>query len=72
MSNGVHHPISQARLDEYGAISPIQTAYPPYPTPYPDSTASSVPSEEPIIADAEEDKRKRNQAASAVQDTTRD
>ncbi|KAF2868481.1 hypothetical protein BDV95DRAFT_460244, partial [Massariosphaeria phaeospora] len=50
-------------------LSPLQTAYPPnpnvYQTPYPDSTASSAPSEDPIIVEADEDKRKRNQAASA-------
>lgn len=53
------------RLDDLGAISPLQTTYPPYATPYPDSTTSSAPSEDPLVADAEEDKRKRNQAASA-------
>jgi hypothetical protein len=57
--------ISQPRLDDYGPISPIQTAYPPYQTPYPDSTASSAPSEEHMVAEADDDKRKRNQAASA-------
>lgn len=66
--NGIPHQFdpSQPRIDDIGAISPIQTQYPPYATPYPDSTASSAPSEEhPIVADADEDKRKRNQAASA-------
>lgn len=33
--------------------------------PYPDSTASSAPSEDALHADVDEDKRKRNQAASA-------
>jgi hypothetical protein len=54
-----------SRIDDLAAISPPQTSYPPYQTPYPDSTASSAPSEELGVADAEEDKRKRNQAASA-------
>lgn len=65
--NGAHHQYdpSQPRLDDIGAISPLQTTYPPYTTPYPDSTASSAPSEDPLVADADEDKRKRNQAASA-------
>lgn len=54
-------------LDDLAPLSPIHASYNsnPYQTPYPDSTASSAPSEDPIIADAEEDKRKRNQAASA-------
>lgn len=60
--HGVHAP---SRIDDLGAISPLQTTYPPYTTPYPDSTASSAPSEEHVTADADEDKRKRNQAASA-------
>ncbi|KAF2474458.1 uncharacterized protein BDR25DRAFT_301788 [Lindgomyces ingoldianus] len=57
----------QPRLDELGTISPLQSAYPTYATPYPDSAASSAPSEDPIYTDpaADEDKRKRNQAASA-------
>lgn len=47
-------------------VSPLQPQYAnAYQTPYPDSTASSAPSEDPVVADAEEDKRKRNQAASA-------
>ncbi|PVI03988.1 hypothetical protein DM02DRAFT_519596 [Periconia macrospinosa] len=61
-----HHGAS--RLDDLTSpISPIQPHYNPnaYQTPYPDSAASSAPSEDPAIADAEEDKRKRNQAASA-------
>ncbi|CAI6333016.1 unnamed protein product [Periconia digitata] len=58
-----HHGAS--RLDDLTSpISPIQPHY-SYQTPYPDSAASSAPSEDPAIADAEEDKRKRNQAASA-------
>jgi hypothetical protein len=66
--NGYHPQFdpSQQRLEDLGAISPIQTTYPPYTNPYPDSTASSAPSEEhPTIVEADEDKRKRNQAASA-------
>lgn len=56
----------QVRFDDFGAISPIQTAFAPapYTTPYPDST-SSAQSEDPAAVEAEEDKRKRNQAASA-------
>jgi hypothetical protein len=63
----IHHQFnaSQAHLEGLGAISPVQATYPPYTTPYPDSTASSAPSEEPILAEVDEDKRKRNQAASA-------
>ena len=67
--NGVHHQFesSASRLDDLGTISPIQGGFPPYPTPYPDSTASSAPSEEhaAVAEVADEDKRKRNQAASA-------
>jgi hypothetical protein len=65
--NGLPHQFEAPppRLDDLGAISPLQATYPPYATPYPDSTASSAPSEEPLVADADEDKRKRNQAASA-------
>jgi hypothetical protein len=58
-----HH--NGPRLDDLGIVSPIQTAFPSYQTPYPDSTGSSAPSEDPIIIGADEDKRKRNQAASA-------
>ncbi|KAF2637719.1 hypothetical protein P280DRAFT_406522, partial [Massarina eburnea CBS 473.64] len=61
-----HHGAS--RLDDLASpLSPLQPQYNhnAYQTPYPDSTASSAPSDDPIIADAEEDKRKRNQAASA-------
>jgi hypothetical protein len=65
--NGLPHQFEAPlpRLDDLGAISPLQATYPPYTTPYPDSTASSAPSEEPLVAEADEDKRKRNQAASA-------
>ncbi|KAF2715252.1 hypothetical protein K504DRAFT_457424 [Pleomassaria siparia CBS 279.74] len=70
--NGLHHLTQQhdhdhhgPRLDDLAAISPLQTTYPSYQPPYPDSTGSSAPSEDPIIAGADEDKRKRNQAASA-------
>ncbi|KAF2271307.1 uncharacterized protein EI97DRAFT_388211, partial [Westerdykella ornata] len=65
--NGVPHhlDVTSPRFEDLSAISPLQTTYAPYTTPYPDSTASSAPSEDPIIADADEDKRKRNQAASA-------
>lgn len=65
--NGTHHPFeaSGPRIDDLGVVSPLQTTFPPYTTPYPDSNASSALSEEPLVADAEEDKRKRNQAASA-------
>ncbi|KAF1998838.1 hypothetical protein P154DRAFT_468550 [Amniculicola lignicola CBS 123094] len=68
--NGFQHPHDHGiqplpRVDDLGAISPIQTTYGPYATPYPDSTASSAPSEDPINIEADEDKRKRNQAASA-------
>lgn len=61
------HDHGAPRVDELAPISPLQPQYngPAFPTPYPDSTASSAPSEDPIIADVEEDKRKRNQAASA-------
>lgn len=58
-----HH--NGPRLDGLDIVSPIQTSYSSYQTPYPDSTGSSAPSEDPIIAGADEDKRKRNQAASA-------
>ncbi|PSN59800.1 hypothetical protein BS50DRAFT_604953 [Corynespora cassiicola Philippines] len=70
--NGHHlphltHEPGPPRLDDLAAISPLQTTYNPnaYQTPYPDSTASSAPSEDPVVLDADEDKRKRNQAASA-------
>jgi len=55
------------RLDDLSPISPLQPHYNPnsFPTPYPDSNASSAPSDDPIVAEADEDKRKRNQAASA-------
>ncbi|KAF2680115.1 hypothetical protein K458DRAFT_421661, partial [Lentithecium fluviatile CBS 122367] len=54
------------RLDDLTPISPLQPHYNPNAfAPYPDSTASSAPSDDPVVADAEEDKRKRNQAASA-------
>lgn len=57
-----------SHLDDL-VISPLQTTYAhnpnAYQTPYPDSTASSAPSEDPVVVDADEDKRKRNQAASA-------
>ena len=59
------HDHAGPRIDDLGAISPLQTTYPPYQTPYPDSTGSSAPSEDPLVAGADEDKRKRNQAASA-------
>lgn len=71
------HP-TRARPDDLTPISPLQTTYPPtipYATPYPDSTASSAPSDDLIVVGsdaasiiidaADEDKRKRNQAASA-------
>ncbi|ORX96156.1 hypothetical protein BCR34DRAFT_185282 [Clohesyomyces aquaticus] len=70
LDHGVPVPL-EPRLDELslGTISPLQSNFPPYTTPYPDSTASSAPSEEPLSTFAEqvvdEDKRKRNQAASA-------
>jgi len=62
-----YHDHGAPRVDELPPISPLQPQYGtnPFPTPYPDSTASSAPSEDPVIADVEEDKRKRNQAASA-------
>ncbi|KAF2008776.1 hypothetical protein BU24DRAFT_91615 [Aaosphaeria arxii CBS 175.79] len=68
--NGVSHHYDHTvhgapRIDDLGTISPLQSTYPPYPVPYPDSTASSAPSEETIPVEADEDKRKRNQAASA-------
>lgn len=84
--NGIpyhNHPFSsthptRTRPDELTPIPPLEATYPPtnpYITPYPDSTASSAPSEDllivgsdaaSIIVDAaDEDKRKRNQAASA-------
>lgn len=56
------------RLDDLSPISPLQAQYNnanAFQPPYPDSTTSSGPSEDPVIADVEEDKRKRNQAASA-------
>jgi hypothetical protein len=54
------------RLDELSPISPLQPYIPnAFHAPYSDSAASSAPSDDPVIADAEEDKRKRNQAASA-------
>ena len=55
------------RVDELSPISPHLPQYGAnaFTTPYPDSTASSAPSEDPVIADVDEDKRKRNQAASA-------
>lgn len=55
------------RLDDLSPLSPVQSHFNPnsFPIPYPDSTASSAPSDDPLVADAEEDKRKRNQAASA-------
>lgn len=55
------------RLDHLSPISPHQPQFNSndFPAPYPDSTASSAPSDDPVIADADEDKRKRNQAASA-------
>ncbi|KAL5380169.1 hypothetical protein DPSP01_007969 [Paraphaeosphaeria sporulosa] len=62
-----YHDHGAPRVDDLAPISPLQPQYngTAFPTPYPDSTASSAPSEDPIIADVEEDKRKRNQAASA-------
>ncbi|KAF2261027.1 hypothetical protein CC78DRAFT_546962 [Lojkania enalia] len=60
--------ILQQRFDEIGTISRHRTTYTPYATayttPYPDSI-SSAQSEDHSLAEAEEDKRKRNQAASA-------
>jgi hypothetical protein len=55
------------RLDDLTPISPFQQHYNPnaFQAPYPDSAGSSAPSDDPVIADADEDKRRRNQAASA-------
>ncbi|KAH6622241.1 hypothetical protein C7974DRAFT_314968 [Boeremia exigua] len=64
-------------LDELQGFSPVSAAYNinAYRTPYPDSNATSTSSAtspdrqgmmaDPIIVEADEDKRKRNQAASA-------
>jgi hypothetical protein len=63
-------------LDELNGFSPIAPNYNinTYRTPYPDSNATSTSSptspdpqlmNDPIIVEADEDKRKRNQAASA-------
>ena len=64
-----YHDHGAPRADDLAPMSPLQPQYNgngnAFPAPYPDSTASSAPSEDPIIADVEEDKRKRNQAASA-------
>ncbi|KAF1974507.1 hypothetical protein BU23DRAFT_461039 [Bimuria novae-zelandiae CBS 107.79] len=62
-----YHDHGAPRVEDLAPISPLQPHYSgtAFPTPYPDSTASSAPSEDAIIADVEEDKRKRNQAASA-------
>ncbi|KAJ4353901.1 uncharacterized protein N0V89_005632 [Didymosphaeria variabile] len=62
-----YHDHGAPRVDGLAPISPLQPQYngTAFPTPYPDSNASSAPSEDPLIADVEEDKRKRNQAASA-------
>jgi hypothetical protein len=63
-----HDHQSASRLDNLASpISPLHQQYNPnpYQTPYPDSNASSAPSEDALVVEAEEDKRKRNQAASA-------
>jgi hypothetical protein len=62
-----YHDHGAPRVEDLAPISPLQQQYngTAFPAPYPDSTASSAPSEDPITADVEEDKRKRNQAASA-------
>ena len=62
-----YHDHGAPRVDDLAPLSPLQPQYngTAFPAPYPDSTASSAPSEDPIHADVEEDKRKRNQAASA-------
>ncbi|KAL1608941.1 hypothetical protein SLS59_002133 [Nothophoma quercina] len=65
-------------LDELQGFSPVTAAYNmnTYRTPYPDSNATSTSSatspdphhgvvSDPVIIEADEDKRKRNQAASA-------
>ncbi|KAH7386915.1 hypothetical protein DE146DRAFT_759325 [Phaeosphaeria sp. MPI-PUGE-AT-0046c] len=63
-------------LDELNGFSPIAPNYSmnAYRTPYPDSNATSTSSatspdphliHDPVIVEADEDKRKRNQAASA-------
>jgi hypothetical protein len=63
-------------LDELNGFSPIAPNYSmnAYRTPYPDSNATSTSSAtspdphlitDPLIVEADEDKRKRNQAASA-------
>lgn len=65
-------------LDELQGFSPVTAAYNmnTYRTPYPDSNATSTSSAtspdphhgvipDPVIIEADEDKRKRNQAASA-------
>ncbi|KAK3202501.1 hypothetical protein GRF29_161g1465706 [Pseudopithomyces chartarum] len=61
------HGAPRAEDNTLPPISPLQPQYngTTFPAPYPDSTASSAPSEDPIVADVEEDKRRRNQAASA-------
>lgn len=61
------HGAARAEDNTLPPISPLQPQYNgnAFPAPYPDSTASSAPSEDPIVADVEEDKRRRNQAASA-------
>lgn len=69
-----HEPASI--LDELNGFSPIAPNYnmSAYRTPYPDSNATSTSSTtspdphlitDPLIVEADEDKRKRNQAASA-------
>ncbi|KAL5370704.1 hypothetical protein PMIN03_012960 [Paraphaeosphaeria minitans] len=62
-----YHDHGAPRVDDLAPMSPLHPQYngTAFPTPYPDSNASSAPSEDPIVADVDEDKRKRNQAASA-------